>query len=94
MTGYDRGSGRPMWPSVTGVSGERLSTQRAPLVNVATTQPMEIVCLDSLSLEPSFYIFTLFFTLTANVENIISRGGGVCDREATNPGSSSVHFNQ
>ena len=30
-----------------------LSTQRAPLVNVATIQPMEMVCLALLSLEPS-----------------------------------------
>ena len=35
------------------IRSKTLSTQRAPLVNVATTQPMEMVCLDFLSLEPS-----------------------------------------
>ena len=53
------------WPGMTGevvdhvaqcercIRSKTLSTQRAPLVNVATTQPMEMVCLDFLSLEPS-----------------------------------------
>ena len=29
------------------------ASQRAPLVNIVTTQPMELVCIDFLSLEPS-----------------------------------------
>ena len=53
------------WPGMTGevvdhvaqcercIRSKTLSTQRALLVNVVTTQPMEMVCLDLLSLEPS-----------------------------------------